>query len=222
MRISRLDTETYEGEVTFMLELQLEKDAPAATAELHAPRAFQVCNATECDPGNWTGSFALTRGGGRTRGRAGDSGGIHGSEAAAQGRGRRSDGGAIDSESWPAFLLMAFGFGLASIFTPCVFPMIPITMSYFYETKRGSVKQAVMFCLGIIVLFSGHRAGGHGCARAGGRRALGQNPWVNGFIAVLFVVFGLSLLGAFEITIPSAILTRLNNRRTRAASPARC
>ena len=39
---------------------------------------------------------------------------------------------------------------------------------------------------------------------------LGSNPWVNGFISVLFIAFGLSLLGAFEITIPSAILTRLN------------
>ena len=48
----------------------------------------------------------------------------------------------------------AFGFGLASIFTPCVFPMIPITMSYFVN-KQGSLRQAVIFCLGIIVLFSG-------------------------------------------------------------------
>src|SRR5256885_5034147 len=58
-----------------------------------------------------------------------------------------------------AFLLVAFGFGLASIFTPCVFPMIPITMSYFLNRQSGgrrdSVVQAVVFCLGIIVLFSG-------------------------------------------------------------------
>ena len=39
---------------------------------------------------------------------------------------------------------------------------------------------------------------------------LGSNPWVNAFISALFITFGLSLLGAFEITIPSSILTRLN------------
>ena len=39
---------------------------------------------------------------------------------------------------------------------------------------------------------------------------LGSNPWVNGFIALVFFAFGLSLLGAFEITIPSSVLTRLN------------
>jgi thiol:disulfide interchange protein DsbD len=43
-----------------------------------------------------------------------------------------------------------------------------------------------------------------------GIKQLGGSPWVNGFIAALFVAFGLSLLGAFEITIPSSILTRLN------------
>ena len=39
---------------------------------------------------------------------------------------------------------------------------------------------------------------------------LGSNAWVNGFIALIFFVFGLSLLGAFEITIPSGVLTKLN------------
>ena len=41
---------------------------------------------------------------------------------------------------------------------------------------------------------------------------LGSNPWVNGFIALVFGVFGLSLLGAFEITLPSSMLTKLDQR----------
>src|SRR5207248_1929316 len=44
---------------------------------------------------------------------------------------------------------------------------------------------------------------------------LGSNPWVNGFITLLFITFGLSLLGAFEITIPSVVLTRLNQSADR-------
>ncbi|MCL4402916.1 MAG: glycosyltransferase, partial [Acidobacteria bacterium] len=52
------------------------------------------------------------------------------------------------------FLLLAFGFGLAAIFTPCVFPMIPITVSFFLN-RQSSVFQAVVFSLGIVVLFSG-------------------------------------------------------------------
>ena len=124
------------------------------------------------------------------------------------------------------FLLVAFGFGLASIFTPCVFPMIPITMSYFLNRQSGgrrdSVMQAVVFCLGIIVLFSGLGLLATALLGPFGVVQLGSNPWVNGFIAALFMAFGLSLLGAFEITIPSPILTRLNQSSDRAASPARC
>jgi len=109
---------------------------------------------------------------------------------------------------------VAFGFGLASIFTPCVFPMIPITMSYFLNREAGGradgVRQAVVFCLGIVVLFSGIGLAITAILGPFGVVQLGSNPWVNGFIAALFIAFGLSLLGAFEITIPSTILTRLN------------
>ena len=109
---------------------------------------------------------------------------------------------------------MAFGFGLASIFTPCVFPMIPITMSYFLNRQSGgrreSIVQALVFCLGIIVLFSGLGLATTAILGPFGIVTLGSNPWVNAFISLLFIAFGLSLLGAFEITIPSVILTRLN------------
>ena len=50
---------------------------------------------------------------------------------------------------------------------------------------------------------------------------LGSSPWVNGFIALVFIVFGLSLLGAFELTLPSGLLTKhgsgLAARRLRSA-----
>ena len=113
--------------------------------------------------------------------------------------------------SLAGFLVLAFGFGLAAVFTPCVFPMIPITMSYFVG-QRGGFRQAVTFCLGIIVLFSGL---GLILTLALGPAAvvqLGSNAWVNGFIALIFFVFGLSLLGAFEITIPSGVLTKASAR----------
>src|ERR1035437_5569077 len=118
------------------------------------------------------------------------------------------------AEGLVAFLAVAFGIGLASIFTPCVFPMIPITMSYFLNRQSGgrreSIVQALVFCLGIIVLFSGLGLATTAILGPFGIVTLGSNPWVNAFISALFIAFGLSLLGAFEITIPSVILTRLN------------
>lgn len=118
------------------------------------------------------------------------------------------------------FLLTAFGFGLASLFTPCVFPMIPITVSFFLNqggstpaansTKRGWM-QALLFCAGIVVLFTAMGFLITAIAGPFGVVQLGSSPWVNGFIALVFFTFGLSLLGAFELTLPSGLLTKLNS-----------
>ncbi|HEX3682361.1 MAG TPA: cytochrome c biogenesis protein CcdA [Bryobacteraceae bacterium] len=116
------------------------------------------------------------------------------------------------------FLLTAFGFGLAALFTPCVFPMIPITVSFFLnqsagasgERRRSGWVQALVFCIGIIVLFTGLGFLVTAVAGPFGVVQLGSSPWVNGFIAIVFFVFGLSLLGAFELRLPSGLLTRLD------------
>jgi thiol:disulfide interchange protein DsbD len=117
------------------------------------------------------------------------------------------------------FLLTAFGFGLAALFTPCVFPMIPITVSFFLNQKgsspnparRGAWLQAFIFCSGIVVLFTGLGFLVTAVAGPFGVVQLGSSPWVNGFIALVFFVFGLSLLGAFELSLPSGLLTKINS-----------
>src|SRR5687767_3935409 len=87
------------------------------------------------------------------------------------------------------FVLGAFGFGLASVFTPCVFPMIPITMSFFLNrpqaTRGGAVSQAGVFSLGIIVLFTGIGLATTALLGPFGIIQLGSNPWVNTFIAIV-------------------------------------
>ncbi len=112
------------------------------------------------------------------------------------------------------FLLLAFGFGLAAIFTPCVFPSIPLTISYFLQNQKSgrqaAVVQSLLFATGIVVLFSLTGvlitliAGPFGVVQAA------SNPWVNGFVAFVFLALGLSLLGAFELTLPSSLLTRFD------------
>jgi thiol:disulfide interchange protein DsbD len=77
------------------------------------------------------------------------------------------------------------------------------------------VLQAVVFCAGIIILFSGLGLATTAVLGPFGAQRLGSSPWVNGFVALVFLVFGLSLLGAFEITIPSSVLTRLNRSSER-------
>jgi thiol:disulfide interchange protein DsbD len=198
------DTETYDGVVTFLLELEIEKNAVAGPAQLTVNARYQTCDDKQCVPGRWTGTASLTV------------------DPAVMGVAEVMPAGYAEAKpvrdktegTSHSFLLVAFGFGLASLFTPCVFPMIPITMSYFLSRpaggRRESVALAAIFCLGIVVLFSGLGLLTTAVLGPFGMVTLGSNPWVNGFIAALFLAFGLSLLGAFEISIPSPVLTRLN------------
>jgi thiol:disulfide interchange protein DsbD len=209
------DTETYEGDVAFLLELELKKDAPAGAAELNFSARYQTCNPKMCVPSRWTGAATLTV----DPSAAAVAVAIPAGYAAPRVGAATTPGTASSTPGAPAeglfgFLAVAFGFGLASIFTPCVFPMIPITMSYFLNRpsggRRESIVQALVFCLGIVVLFSGLGLATTAMLGPFGIVTLGSNPWVNAFISALFIAFGLSLLGAFEITIPSVVLTRLN------------
>lgn len=206
------ESETYEGDVAFLVETTLRKDAPAGAQQLTLAGRFQTCTSSVCVPGKWSGTVALTIDPSASAAAPPIPAGF----AVAKAPPPADGGGATPaaSQGWIAFLAVAFGFGLASIFTPCVFPMIPITMSYFLKRQSGgrrdAVVQAVVFCLGIVVLFSGLGLVTTLALGPAGVKNLGASPWVNGFITLLFSAFGLSLLGAFEINVPSSVLTKLN------------
>ena len=97
--------------------------------------------------------------------------------------------------------------------------MIPITVSFFLNRRdtgrRDAVAHALIFSVGIIVLFCLLGLGVTAIAGPFGVVQLGSSPWVNGFISLVFLIFGLSLLGAFEITLPSGLLTRLDKASQR-------
>jgi thiol:disulfide interchange protein len=206
------DTETYEGTQTFLARIQLKKDLQPGPVTITFEPRYQTCSGTSCIPprtrrvsaglniDSSAPAAAINIPPGYVEAKQ---------DAAPRAPQLGAQSGSADESSLGGFLALAFGFGLAAIFTPCVFPMIPITMSYFVG-QRGGFRQAIIFCLGIIGLFSGL---GLVLTLALGPAAvvqLGSNAWVNGFIALIFFVFGLSLLGAFEITIPSGLLTKLN------------
>jgi thiol:disulfide interchange protein len=202
------DTETYEGKQVFLARIELKKDvAPGDLTIAFKPR-YQTCSGTQCIPPRTRDISAVLHvaAGAPIAAITIPTGYIEAKPAAPAAP--ASTTAATDSGIL-AFLALAFGFGLAAIFTPCVFPMIPITMSYF-TGQRGGFAQALTFCLGIIFLFTGIGLITTLALGPAGVVQLGSNPWVNGFIALIFFVFGLSLLGAFEITIPSSVLTKMN------------
>jgi len=212
-----LDSETFEGEASFLIEAQTKKDAATGPSQITAEVRYQMCNDRMClPPRTRTASAALLIDGSaklvELRIPPEYSEFKPGAARATVPPAARTGG---ESGDIAVFLLAAFGFGLAAIFTPCVFPMIPITMSFFLNrpsgSRRESVTQAAIFCIGIIVLFSGLGLLATAVLGPFGIVQLGSNPWVNGFIALIFLAFGLSLLGAFEITVPSSVLTRLDS-----------
>ncbi|MEW5980902.1 MAG: cytochrome c biogenesis protein CcdA [Acidobacteriota bacterium] len=114
---------------------------------------------------------------------------------------------------WP-FLWLSMTMGLLSLATPCVFPMIPITVSYFTksaESKAGSgLPRAFVYCGGIVVTFTGLGLGLAALLGATGINQFAASPWVNLLIAAVFIGFALSLFGLYELAVPSRVLTRLD------------
>jgi thiol:disulfide interchange protein DsbD len=111
-----------------------------------------------------------------------------------------------------ATLPVAVGLGLLLALTPCVFPMIPITVSLFLKqgnnSTGGAMKLASVYCLTIIVVL-----GVAAVSVLGTFRALSVDPWMNVALGVLFVVLALSLFGMFDIVLPNFLLRGAESRR---------
>ena len=106
-----------------------------------------------------------------------------------------------------SFILFALSMGFLALLTPCVFPMIPITVSFF--TKAGEKEDssplfsALVYTVGIIVIFTSLGLILALTLGAAGANQMASNPWVNIFIAALFIYFAFSLFGHYEIQMPS-------------------
>jgi len=108
------------------------------------------------------------------------------------------------------FLLISFLAGLAALITPCVFPMIPMTVSFF--TGRGTRFQALMYGFFIILIYS---LIGAALAPLMGPETANHlsTEWIPNLIFFLvFIVFGLSFLGLFEITLPGTLINKVDQQ----------
>ena len=112
---------------------------------------------------------------------------------------------------WLAFLLVFAG-GILTSLTPCVYPLIPITVSIFGANESAGLFKSfllsVVYVIGIVVMYAIL-----GVAVASTGAVFGQimaNPWVVGFISLILVTLGLSMFGVFEIRLPYSVQNRLN------------
>lgn len=114
-----------------------------------------------------------------------------------------------------AFLLLSISFGFLSLLTPCVFPMIPITVSFFAKRREtegsgSALTQAAAYCFGIILTFTLLGLIVTLAFGASGLQGLATNPILNLGLGTLFAVLALNLFGAFEIALPGGLANKVS------------
>ena len=215
----------YEDEVTWSIKLQVPTGTAPGKKALRVQAGYQICDPHTCStPGQWTlpaaeltvlpGGAAAAAGAaeptkpvetGATRTEAPAPAATPAQPAVQSEVAQKAQQGIV-----PFLLFSALG-GLLALVMPCVWPMVPITVNFFVkqghsQKGKSTVGLAVTYCLAIIGVFTTF---GVLCAfffSASSLQRLANNPWLNFAVAGLFIAFGLSLLGLFEIRLPNFLL----------------
>ncbi len=222
----------YEGSVDYIQNVTV-----AGNIKVSGTHEYQVCDHESClRPTTKPFSFEIKDAGGATPDTAGrailpTSTGTDSTVVAATPTASR---GAIDTSSvnrttpvqqasddvppttnlWILFALCFLG-GLLAITTPCVYSMVPITVSFFTKrskTRAEAIRNAIYYSLSIIIIFT---VLGVLISAIFGPSALYKisSNWIaNLFFFAVFIVFGISFLGAFEITLPSSWTSKTDSR----------
>ncbi|MFK7000113.1 cytochrome c biogenesis protein CcdA [Flavobacterium oreochromis] len=122
-----------------------------------------------------------------------------------------------DKSLWKIFLLAFLG-GFAALLMPCIFPMIPMTVSFFTKqskTRAEGIKNAILYGLSIIIIYVILGSLITGAFGAEALNELSTSVWFNLIFFGLLIVFALSFLGAFEIVLPSSWATKLDSQADR-------
>ena len=120
-----------------------------------------------------------------------------------------------EGDSYWGLFLLAFISGLAALLTPCVFPMIPMTVAFFIKSnnnRAAAIRDASVFALSIIAIYT---VLGTITAMVFGPQAANwlSTHWIpNLFFTVIFLVFAASFFGAFEIVLPAWIVNKMDSK----------
>ena len=218
----RIDTKFYKKQAEFNLPVQALSEINGDDLAVNV--RFQLCNDTLCLPPKTVKvSFAGAEDVKRSSAFGSQPSAVENQPPSANNQSLPANSGqftanggqpATDDSLW-GFLWLAATLGALSLLTPCVFPMIPITVSYFTNHSRKgratAVKLASVYSLGIIGTFSLLGMLLAIFVGAAGINLFAASPWVNLLITAIFLFFAFNLFGAYEINIPTSILTRLDN-----------
>lgn len=123
-----------------------------------------------------------------------------------------------ESRGLLSIFIIAFLSGFAALLTPCVFPMIPMTVSYFTKqskTKVAGIRNAMIYGFSIVIIYVLLGSIVTAVFGADSLNALSTNVWFNLVFFILLVVFACSFLGAFEIMLPNALANKVDSQADR-------
>lgn len=109
--------------------------------------------------------------------------------------------------------IIAFFSGFAALLTPCVFPMIPMTVSFFTKQSKSralGIRNALIYGISIVIIYVVLGLLVSAIFGADALNALSTNVWFNIIFFLLLIVFAISFLGAFEIVLPSSWGTKVD------------
>ena len=193
-------TKYHENKPQFKIPVQISDETPLGSYDLKSTVRYQVCNEGLCYPPNeYTQNIKLNV----------VEGPIRNDYAIVNFDFDKKSILDITNNKVGSFLLLSLSMGFLALLTPCVFPMIPITISFFLkrgEDKNTSpVKGALVYMFGIVMTFTLLGMLLAIFLGASGATQLASNPYVNLFIAFLFIYFAFSLFGFYEIDLPQSL-----------------
>lgn len=120
------------------------------------------------------------------------------------------------SSPWELLLLGFLG-GLIALITPCVFPMIPVTVSFFTKrskTRKQGIKNGLLYGVSILLIYILASVPFHilGNVQPEIFNSISTNPWLNIIFFIIFVFFSISFFGFFEISLPSGIANKADSK----------
>lgn len=230
-----LRTETYDGTITLIVPVRAPQAAKAPT--LHAGVTYQACTERLClPPRTVTLSVRVSV---ETTAQLPpapqDAAGVISPKRPENVEAAKADAPPTShlaprafgpgAATWGSFIWLAITMGALSLLTPCVFPMVPITVSYFTRhaapTRGRAFASAALYGFGIVLTFTLFGSLVAAMAGAAGLNRFAASPWVNLLITALFVTFALNLFGVFELRLPVRMLSRLDGlSRRQGASVA--
>ncbi len=208
-----MNVEYYHPRVRFGLRVEVGEGMEGERV-LSGEVTYMLCNATQClPPDTYAFEIPVMVEAGPARAEYVFSADVA-PKVSLDGTGSVADVGRAITEGLGAFLYLALWMGFLALLTPCVFPMIPITVSFFTKQEKQSrgesVAKSLAYCGGIIFTFTGLGMVLAATLGASGAAQFAANPWINLLITGIFVAFALALFGLFEIRLPYGLLNKLN------------